>query len=123
MSVFLQKISQIARRAVLGLLVSLFGLALSFSQPAYAGTLSDSASYVADRYIAADGQDLTAMAQCLPKQLSQASLARALRESGNDFIEKVFDVKDNYSDYKLDDAEAQYLACMNQKGVTPQVER
>ncbi|NJL44637.1 MAG: hypothetical protein HC922_00545 [Leptolyngbyaceae cyanobacterium SM2_3_12] len=123
MPAFIQKIRQASRWVTLGLVASLFALSFSLGQPAYAGIVQDAASGMADRYIAADGSDLTAVAQCLPKQLSQASLARVLRESGNDFIEKVFDVKDNYSDYKIDDAEAEYLNCMNQKGVTPQVER
>ncbi|TVP62216.1 MAG: hypothetical protein EA342_19500 [Leptolyngbya sp. LCM1.Bin17] len=90
----------------------------SLFAPAYADNASD-----VERYIAADGTDLTAVAQCLPKQLSQGSLARALRESQNDFLEKVFDVKDNYSDYKLDDSEVEYLTCLESKGFVSQVNR
>lgn len=59
----------------------------------------------------------------LPKQLSQGNLDRVLRESQNDFLEKVFDVKDNYSDYKLDDSEVEYLACLESKGFVSQVNR
>ncbi|MGF1567120.1 MAG: hypothetical protein ACFCVD_03435 [Nodosilinea sp.] len=91
---------------------------MPFTPPAYADVLASENSYVA-----ADGRDLTAIAECLPKELSKGDLARALRESGNDFIEKVFDVKDNYSDYKLDDAEVEYLNCLKSKGFIPQVER
>ncbi|MEM6423907.1 MAG: hypothetical protein AAF728_01905 [Cyanobacteria bacterium P01_D01_bin.128] len=93
------------------------GFLLGLTQPAYAENSQDTA-----QYIAADGTDLTAVAQCLPKRLSQPSLARALRESGNDFLQKVFDIKDNYMDYKLDESEVEYLNCLRQKGVTPQVE-
>jgi hypothetical protein len=76
-----------------------------------------------ERYIAADGTDLTAMVQCLPAELSEGSFARALEQSKNDFLEKVFDVKDDYTSYKLDDTEVEYLSCMESKGVTPQVLR
>ncbi|MBE9139327.1 hypothetical protein IQ254_19350 [Nodosilinea sp. LEGE 07088] len=75
------------------------------------------------QYLAADGTDLTAMVQCLPAELSQGSFARALEQSKNDFLEKVFDVKDNYTDYKIDDTEREYLACMESKGVISQVMR
>lgn len=78
-------------------------------------------SSTAKRYIAADGTDLTAMVQCLPTELSEGNFGRALEQSKNDFLEKVFDVKDDYSDYKLDDAEIEYLACLKGKGVISQV--
>lgn len=98
---------------MLGLLT--FGVGLN---PAHADN-----SIGSMQYIAADGQDLTAIAQCLPKELSQPSLERALRESGNDFLQKVFSTKDDYQDYKVDDAEAEYLDCLKSKGFVSQVER
>ncbi len=100
------------------LLAGMLWLTTSLFGPAYAADGTD-----AKRYIAADGTDLTAMAQCLPKELSQGNFARALREAQNDFLEKVFDVKDNYDDYKLDATEIAYLACVESKGVIPQVKR
>ncbi|TVQ07057.1 MAG: hypothetical protein EA368_15430 [Leptolyngbya sp. DLM2.Bin27] len=104
---------------MLVLLAGLLWLGSSlFAAPAYAADAPDS-----KRYIAADGTDLTAMAQCLPKELSKGNLSRALQESKNDFLEKVFDVKDNYDDYKLDETEIAYLACVESKGVIPQVKR
>ena len=109
----------VVQRLVLTLLAGLMWLSSSlFAAPAYADD-----SPASKRYIAADGTDLTAMAQCLPKKLSQGNVARALRESRNDFLEKVFDVKDNYDDYKLDETEIAYLNCVESKGVTPQVKR
>jgi hypothetical protein len=109
----------VAQRLALALFAGLLWLSSSlFAAPAYAADSS-----AAKRYIAADGTDLTAMAQCLPKSLSQGNFARVLQESKNDFLEKVFDVKDNYDDYKLDEAEVAYLACVEAKGVTPQVKR
>lgn len=106
----------VAQRLAFAVLAGLLWLSSSLFAPAYAADAPK-------RYIAADGTDLTAMAQCLPKELSQGNFARALREAQNDFLEKVFDVKDNYNDYKLDDTEIAYLACVESKGVTPQVKR
>ena len=108
------------QKAIFGVLVAVVMLCFGLAQPASADSADSS---VAPRYIAADGSDLTAFAQCLPKELSQPSLKRALQESGNDFIEKVFNIKGDYREYKLDEAEVAHLNCMEQKGVTPQVER
>jgi hypothetical protein len=107
----------VAQKATFGVLLAVAMLSFGLAQPASAE------SSAAPRYIAADGSDLTAFAQCLPKELSQPSLKRALQESGNDFIEKVFNIKGDYREYKLDEAEVAHLNCMEQKGVTPQVER
>jgi hypothetical protein len=108
----------VAQRLVIALLASVLWLTSSLFSPAYA---DDSTG--AKRYITAEGMDLTAVVQCIPKELSQGNLARALAESQNDFIEKVFDVKDNYDDYKLDATEITYLSCLVSKGVIPQVKR
>jgi len=113
-----QKIRRVTQFLVLGLLVAFVGIGFGFTQPAYAD-----AGRSADQYLAADGTDLTAIAVCLPKELSQPSLKRALRESGNDFLQKVFSVKDSYAEYKIDTAEAEYLDCLEAKGFVSQVER
>ncbi|PSN18069.1 hypothetical protein C7271_14450 [filamentous cyanobacterium CCP5] len=105
------------RSVAIGLLISCISLFGGYAQPASAEAAA------APRYIAADGTDLTAFAQCLPKQLSQPSFKRAIEQSGNDFLQKVFDVKNDYRAYKLDEAEIQHLDCMQQKGVIPQIER
>lgn len=118
MSVFQFFTRGAAQRLAVALVAGLLWLSSSLFAPAYAAD-----SPAAKRYIAADGSDLTAMAQCLPKELSQGNFVRALRESQNDFLEKVFDIKDNYDDYKLDETEIAYLACVESKGVTPQVKR
>jgi hypothetical protein len=112
------EVRRVLQPILLGLLITLASLGLGLAQPAYAD-----ASQASKQYIAADGTDLTAVALCLPKELSQPSLQRALRESGNDFLQKVFSVKDDYSDYKLDQAEAEYLDCLESKGFVSQVER
>ncbi|MGD1930438.1 MAG: hypothetical protein ACFB12_16165 [Leptolyngbyaceae cyanobacterium] len=108
----------LGQRAIAALLISILGITLGFAAPAYSDTLADT-----PKYIAADGRDLTAVAECLPKRLSQPNLKRALSESQNDFLEKVFDMKDDYDSYKLDETEIAYLACLEEKGVTPQVKR
>ena len=107
-----------AQRFTLALLAGLSWLMFSLFAPAYAAEGEGT-----QRYVAPDGSDLTAVAECLPKSLSQGSLARAIAESGNDFLEKVFDIKANYRDYELDETEVAYLDCLESKGVTPQVER
>ena len=104
-------------RLLLAGLIVLMDCFWGIAQPARANGVEE------PQYIAADGTDLTAFAQCLPKRLSQPNWDRALQESRNDFIEKVFDVKDNYRDYKLDPSEVAHLDCMRQKGVIPQIER
>jgi hypothetical protein len=118
MSVVLKPLFAVMQPLVMGLIIGLVSVSLGFMPPAYA----DNAS-APTQYIAADGTDLTAIAQCLPKELSQADLARVLRESGNDFLQKVFSTKDSYSDYKVDAAEAKYLDCLKTKGFVSQVER
>lgn len=114
----LKKLRSLAQRFVVCLSVGLVGLIVATAHPASADPLITPA-----QYIGADGRDLTAMAECLPKKLSEPNLARALQESKNDFLEKVFDIKPDYDDYKLDATEAEYLSCMESKGVMPQVKR
>jgi len=114
----LKQLRSLAQYSVRGLIVGLIVCFLGMASPAVADSLAD-----APKYMTADGRDLTAMAECLPKKLSQPNLARALQESKNDFLEKVLDTKSNYDDYKLDETELEYLACMESKGVTPQIKR
>jgi hypothetical protein len=76
-----------------------------------------------NEFIAADGSDLTEVAQCLPSELSDGDLGRALRESGNDYLEKVFNLKGQYEDYQLDATEVEFLNCLERKGITPEVEK
>lgn len=114
----LKWLRSLAQRLVLGLMIGIIGWVIGMASSAAANALAD-----APKYLSPDGRDLTAMAECLPKKLSQPNLDRALQESKNDFLEKVFDIKPNYDDYKLDETEMEYLACMEAKGVTPQVKR
>lgn len=100
MSFLAQTLRALAQRVLFTLLITLVAISCLVAQPAYADTTPPSA-----RFVAADGTDLTAVARCLPKQLGQPSLSRALRESGNDFLERVFNFKGSYDGYKLSDAE------------------
>ncbi|RZM76066.1 hypothetical protein [Leptolyngbya iicbica] len=105
-------------RLVLGLAVGIYGLMFAVASPVSADNLAGGA-----KYMTADGKDVTAMVECLPESLSESDLDRALQESGNDFLEKVFDLKSDYDDYELDSTEVALLTCMQEKGVTPQVKQ
>ncbi|MGJ3251728.1 MAG: hypothetical protein ACFE0J_11430 [Elainellaceae cyanobacterium] len=106
------------RRIAAALIVGLIVFSSIFIEPAHA-----EGPPLADTYISADGRDLTVVAECIPSQLSEGDLGRALRESGNDFLEKVFGVKQNYDEYKLDTTEIEFLECLKRNGVTPQVKQ
>jgi hypothetical protein len=62
---------------------------------------------------AAGGDRMNAVIACLPKQLSQPNLKRALTEMGNGQLERGLKLKGRY---KLNPAEIELQSCMNQKG-------
>jgi hypothetical protein len=64
---------------------------------------------------AAKGDRMSAFIACLPKQLSQPSIERALSEMGDDQLERIFNVKSNP---KLSQAETELKSCLNSKGFT-----
>jgi len=109
----LQIIIRPIRRIAIGLLVALVGVL----------TISTASAQAAKTYTAADGTDITAIAECIPSELADGNLDRALSEAGNDFLEKVFNTKDSYDEYELADSEIEYLECLKSKGVTPEVEK
>lgn len=74
------------------------------------------------RYITPDGEDITAMVECIPQQLKEGNLDQALGEFGKDYLERAFDVKDG-SDYDLTQAEEEYRACLSRKGITTAAEK
>lgn len=115
---FFRQILSLTRNAALAVVAGLLFFSSVFVGHANALGISD-----ANAYIAADGTDLTAVAQCLPSELSKGNLGRAVRESFNDYLEKAFGLKQNYNDYKLDETEANFLMCLERKGVTPQVKQ
>jgi hypothetical protein len=60
----------------------------------------------------AESDRMIALIACLPKQLSQPSLKRALSEMGNDQLERVLNLKPNH---KLSQAEADLASCLNRE--------
>jgi len=108
-----QIITRPIRRVAIGFLVALVGFLTISTPPAQA----------VKTYTTADGTDITAIAECIPPELANGNLDRALRESGNDFLEKVFNTKDSYDEYELADSEVEYLECLKSKGITPEVEK
>jgi hypothetical protein len=108
--VFFDRFYSILRRSLsfgLLILVACMGIAL----PAYAADM--------ERYITPDGEDITAMVDCLPQQLQTGNLKRAIAESGKDYLERTFNLKGDSSEYKLTEAEKEYRACLASKGITP----
>ncbi|PSN15598.1 hypothetical protein C7271_20770 [filamentous cyanobacterium CCP5] len=73
----------------------------------------------AETYVTPDGEDITAVVDCLPEELSEGDLQRAIAESGKDYLERVFNLKDDYSDYDIAAAEEEFQACLESKGITP----
>jgi hypothetical protein len=61
-----------------------------------------------------DDDRMSALITCLPKQLSQPNLKRALSEMGNDQLERAFNLK---ADPKLSQAEIDLANCLNRQGV------
>ncbi len=64
-------------------------------------------------------EHLSALVNCLPKQLSQPSLQRAWGEMGNDQLERAFNLTTNP---KLSQAEIEFKTCMKLQGFTPKSE-
>ncbi len=56
---------------------------------------------------------LAAVIDCLPKQLSEPDLGRALKEMGNDYLERAFQLTD---DPDVSKAEAEFAQCLKNKG-------
>lgn len=112
-------LSSLLRRILLSsLLIGLIWLP-GLSNSALAESISTSAmsegsvAQTADS-IAKDDR-IIALIVCLPQQLSQPSLKRALNEMGNDQLQRVFHLKTNP---KLSQAEIELASCLNGKGFT-----
>ncbi len=101
------------RRALSVSLLALF-VCVGIASPANAAEMK--------RYITPEGEDITAMVDCIPQQLKEGDLAQALGEFGKDYLERAFDIKDG-SDYDLTEAETEYRACLSRKGITPAAEK
>ena len=62
---------------------------------------------------AADGDRISALIDCLPKQLSQPSFKRAWSEMGDDQLQRAFNLKPNP---KLSQAEIELKNCLDRQG-------
>ncbi|PZV08533.1 MAG: hypothetical protein DCF22_20060 [Leptolyngbya sp.] len=115
-SSFNQFLGLLRRTFLMGLLISLIWLpglsinpALAISNVDVAAT-EKAASQMVDA--AAKGDRLSALINCLPKQLSQPSLKQALSEMGNDQIERALNLK---ATPKLSQAEVDLASCLDRK--------
>lgn len=64
-----------------------------------------------------NGDRIAAIAECLPDELSDADLDRALGEMGNDQIERAFNLTE---DPDLSEAEIEFKKCLKRNGIEPQ---
>lgn len=71
------------------------------------------------KYVDSEGKDLTAFVECLPEDYNQADLGSAIAKFGNDYLERVFRLKENTEDYKVSEQEKQLQACLQAKGIRP----
>lgn len=112
-------VSLLVRTLMKSLLISLIWLPGLSMNPAIAvsivaaGMPEGSSEQIVDS--AAQSNRLSAFIDCLPKQLSQPSLKRALDEMGDDQLERIFNLKSNP---KLSQAEIELKSCLNRKGFT-----
>ncbi len=111
MNSFSQMFRSIRKIVAIALLLS------ALFAPVLSGTAIAAESMNQAQYITPDGEDITAVVECIPKQLSEGDLQRAIAESGKDFLERVFQTKDSYSDYETTQAEQEFQSCLQSKGV------
>lgn len=71
------------------------------------------------KYIDSEGKDLTAFVECLPEDYNKADLGSAIAKFGNDYLERVFRLKENTEDYKVSEQEKQLQNCLQAKGIRP----
>lgn len=118
---FLVRLMDRLRRSIVsGLLISLTWLLALSSPPALAmdsAPVSPEKSALPVASSAVEGDRMSALIACLPKQWSQPSLKQALNEMGNNQIERAFHLKTNP---KLSQAEIELQSCMNRQGFTNQ---
>ncbi|NEQ30408.1 MAG: hypothetical protein F6K04_05325 [Leptolyngbya sp. SIO4C5] len=111
MQTFKQTLQQLSRWAVAAVLLMTVWLQ---ALPAQAAT---------NDFVDPSGNDVSAIAKCLPQQLTKGDLQRALDKFGNDYLERVFDLKEDYSEYEISQAESEFQACLERQGITPVVKQ
>lgn len=117
---FRNRILNLLQRTLLtGLLISLIWLPGLPLNPALAmssvvtAVPREIASQLVDS-TSVESSRMSALITCLPKQLSQPNLKRALSELGNDQLERAFNLK---ADPKLSQAEIDLANCLNRQGL------
>lgn len=106
-----QPILQQLKRAVALILVASF---------AWLQTLTSTPAQAEEqKYIDAEGKDLTPIVECLPEDYGKADLGSAIAKFGNDYLERVFRLKENTEDYKVSKQEKQFQECLQRKGIKP----
>jgi hypothetical protein len=104
------------RTLSMSLLVSLIWLSVLPVHPAVAGAITVTSPSERITMQAVDSTTeadrMTALITCLPKQLSQPNLKRALSEMGNDQLERAFNLKANP---KLSQAEVDLANCLSHR--------
>ncbi len=73
----------------------------------------------AKKYLDPEGKDLTALVECLPENYNKGDLGNAISKFGNDYLERVFRLKENTEDYKVSKEEKQIQECLKSKGIRP----
>lgn len=92
------------------------GLPISSALAAPVVTVAEKIEGIVSQVVgSAEGDRMNALTTCLPKQLSQPNLKRALSEMGNDQIERILSLK---ADPKLSQAETELRDCLSRKGFT-----
>jgi hypothetical protein len=102
------------RTCFLTVLVSLIWLPGLFANPVLAAPIAAEMPKATTVQLAdaAERDRMSAVIDCLPKQLSQPSLKRAMSEMGNDQIERAFNLKSNP---KLSQAEVDLESCLSRQ--------
>ncbi|EAW33606.1 hypothetical protein [Lyngbya sp. PCC 8106] len=113
MKIFWRRLSQMTLMTVLvsGLWILGFSLTSAQAAPNLIGNTDETGL---------TGERLSAVINCLPKELSEPDLGRALKEMGNDYLERTFQLKDNP---KLNQAEIAFGQCLEGKGYTLRAEQ
>jgi hypothetical protein len=112
---FDRSLDLLRRTLLAGLLVSLIWLSGLSIHPALAMPIAAAMPEgIASRVVSSvvEGDRMSALITCLPKQLSQPNLKRALSEMGNDQLERAFNLKANP---KLSQAEIDLANCLNRQ--------
>lgn len=107
-----QLLNLLRRTLITGLLVSLIWLPGIFLNPAFAAPVAIEKMAMRIAESPAESDRMSALIACLPKQLSQPNLKRALSEMGNDQIERALNLKDNP---KLSQAETDFASCLSRQ--------